>query len=204
MISIQTDVKQFFSIAMTYWTTKSKWNESKTRVDFRQRVCGYHDYLIQIVPRIHVGLECLGKNQRHPYSNYHLWQLYSIHYRPLMRSSHDHEDLVRYWLTDAVGGGQPILDKVFMVMSRPKSKVYYCFIKLSGISFRKTVTFIITAFSSRLLQYVSVAKNRNPKYTATRSLRCTHYEVHSSKCCLGQSEVRKIGRNSRSFNNRLY
>ena len=50
-----------------------------------------------------------------------------------MRSTHDHEDRVRYWLTDAEGGGQPLPDKVFMVMRRPKSKVYYCFIKLSGI-----------------------------------------------------------------------
>ena len=64
-------------------------------------------------------------------------------YRLLMRSTHDHEDRVRYWLTDAVGGGQPIPDKVFMVMSRPKSEVYYCFIKLSGISFTKIDTFII-------------------------------------------------------------
>ena len=54
-----------------------------------------------------------------------------------MRSTHDHEDRVRYWLTDAVGRDQPIPDKVFIVMSRPKSKVYYCFIKLSGISFTK-------------------------------------------------------------------
>ena len=49
-------------------------------------------------------------------------------YRLLMRSTHDHEDRVRYWLTDAEGGGQPIPDKVFMVMSRPKSKVYYSII----------------------------------------------------------------------------
>ena len=54
-----------------------------------------------------------------------------------MRSTHDHEDRVRYWLTDAEGGGQPIPDKVFMVMSRPKSKVYYCFIKLLGIFLQK-------------------------------------------------------------------
>ena len=58
-------------------------------------------------------------------------------YRLLMRSTHDHEDCVRYWLTDTEGGGQPIHDKVFMVMSRPKSKVYYCFIKLSGIFLHK-------------------------------------------------------------------
>ena len=54
-----------------------------------------------------------------------------------MRSTHDYEDRVRYWLTDAEGGGQPIPDKVFMVMSRPKSKVYHCFIKLSGIYLHK-------------------------------------------------------------------
>ena len=54
-----------------------------------------------------------------------------------MRSTHDHEDLVRYWLTSAFGVGQPIPDAFFMVTSRPKSKVYYCFIKVSGISFIK-------------------------------------------------------------------
>ena len=58
-------------------------------------------------------------------------------YRLLMRSTHGHEDRVRYLLTDAEGGGQPIPDKVFMVMNRPKSKVYYCFIKLSGIVLHK-------------------------------------------------------------------
>ena len=41
-----------------------------------------------------------------------------------MSSTHDHEDRVRYWLTDAVVGGQPIPDEVSVVMSRPKSKVY--------------------------------------------------------------------------------
>ena len=50
-----------------------------------------------------------------------------------MRSTRYHVDRVRYWLTDAVGGGEPISDKVYMVPSRPKSKVYNCFIKLSGI-----------------------------------------------------------------------
>ena len=50
-----------------------------------------------------------------------------------MRSNHDHEDRVWYWLINAVGGGKRMPDKVFMVMSIPKSKVYYCFIKLSGI-----------------------------------------------------------------------
>ena len=44
-----------------------------------------------------------------------------------------HVDRVWYWLTDAAGGGQPIPDKVYMVPSRQKSKVYNCFIKLSGI-----------------------------------------------------------------------
>ena len=31
-----------------------------------------------------------------------------------MRSTHDHEDGVRYWLTDAEGRGQQIPDKVFI------------------------------------------------------------------------------------------
>ena len=68
-------------------------------------------------------------------------------YRLLMRSTHDYEDRVRYWLTDAEGGGQPIPDKVFMVMSRPKSKVYYCFIKLIwNLHFTKIEISIATAF----------------------------------------------------------
>ena len=54
-------------------------------------------------------------------------------YRLLMRSTRYHVDRVWYWLTDAVGGGLPIPDKVYMVPRRPKSKVYNCFIKLSGI-----------------------------------------------------------------------
>ena len=54
-------------------------------------------------------------------------------YRLLMRSTRYNVDRVWYWLTDAVGGGKPIPDKVYMVPSRPKSKVYNCFIKLSGI-----------------------------------------------------------------------
>ena len=68
-----------------------------------------------------------------------------------MRSTHDYEDRVRYWLTDAEVGGQPIPDKVFMVMSRPKSKVYYCFIKLSGIYLKIEIS-IVTAFLSRPLR----------------------------------------------------
>ena len=60
-----------------------------------------------------------------------------------MRSTHDHEDRVRFWLTDTVGGGKQIPDKVFMVMSRSKPIVHYCFIKLSGIYFTKIDTFII-------------------------------------------------------------
>ena len=71
-----------------------------------------------------------------------------------MRSTPDHED-------------GPIPDKVFMVMSRPKSKVYYCFIKLSGISFIKIDTFIILLpFIAPAEVKSSVAKNRNPKYNA--------------------------------------
>ena len=61
----------------------------------------------------------------------------------LMWSTHDYEDRVRYWLTIAVGESQPIIEKVFMVTSRPKSKVYYCFFKSSGISFTVIYTFII-------------------------------------------------------------
>ena len=68
-------------------------------------------------------------------SKYSRCDLYN--YRLFMRSTHDHEDRVRYWLTDAAGGGQPIPDKVFMVMNRPKSKVNVCFIKLSGIFLQK-------------------------------------------------------------------
>ena len=118
-----------------------------------------------------------------------------IIYRLLMRSTHDHEDRVRYWLTDnvAVGGGQPILDKVFMVMSRPKSKVYYCLIKYREFSFRKIVTFIITAFFNRdrcskfcFLQAershrkaislvdatpLLIGRKQNPEYTAWEHLR---------------------------------
>ena len=50
-----------------------------------------------------------------------------------MRSTRYHVDRVWYWLTEAEGRGLPIPDKVYMVLSRPKSKVYNCFIKLSGI-----------------------------------------------------------------------
>ena len=53
-----------------------------------------------------------------------------------MRFTRDHKDHVRYWLTDDAGGGQPIPGKVFMVTSKPKSKVYYCFIKSSGILYK--------------------------------------------------------------------
>ena len=67
------------------------------------------------------------------------------------RSTHDHEDRVRYWLTDAEGVGQPIPDKVFMVMSRPKSNVYYCFIKLSGIFLHKDWNIHSYCFLSRPL-----------------------------------------------------
>ena len=31
-----------------------------------------------------------------------------------MKLTRDHKDRVRYWLTDAAGGGQPIPDKVFI------------------------------------------------------------------------------------------
>ena len=80
-----------------------------------------------------------------------------------MSSTHDHEDRDGYWLTDPIGGGQPIPDKVSMVMSRSKSKVYYCFIKLSG----KIAAFIITALFYRThWGNLSKAKNRNLEHTA--------------------------------------
>ena len=71
-------------------------------------------------------------------------------------------------------------------------------------SFRKIDTFIITAFYRARWSESSVAKYRNPKYTAKSRLRCTDSEVHTSKCCLSQSETSKLGGNSRSFNNHLY
>ena len=48
--------------------------------------------------------------------------------RLLMRSTHDYEDRVRYCLTESTGRGQPISEKVFMVIRRPKLKIHYCFI----------------------------------------------------------------------------
>ena len=71
--------------------------------------------------------------------------------------------------------------QVFMVISRPKSKVYYCFIKLSGIFLQKDCHIHITVFYRARCSKSSVAKNRNSEYTAKRRLRCTHSEVHSSK-----------------------
>ena len=68
-------------------------------------------------------------------------------YRLLMRSALDHEDRVRYWLSDTEGEGQPIPDKVFMDI--PKSKVYYCFIKLSGILLHKDSNIHSYCFLSR-------------------------------------------------------
>ena len=137
-----------------------------------------------------------------------------------MRSTHDHEDRVRYWLTDAIGGGQPISNQVFMVMSRPKSKVYYCFIKLLGIFLQKdchihNYCFFYRARCSKFC-FVQAARSRrkaislvetnatplligrkqNPEYTAWEHLRSIHSEVHSSKCRLGQSETSRIGENS--------
>ena len=103
---------------------------------------------------------------------YYLGTLYN--YRLLMRPTHDHEDRVRYWLTDAVPRevlvdrrvGQPILDKVFVIMIRPKSKVYYCFIKLSGLFFTKTDTFIIIKICLLLVKqlphFYRLAKIRTP------------------------------------------
>ena len=63
-----------------------------------------------------------------------------------MRSTHDHEDRVRYWLTDAEGGGQPIPDKVFMVMSRPNQKSIIALLNYREFSFTKIEISIATAF----------------------------------------------------------
>ena len=49
----------------------------------------------------------------------------------LIMFSRAHEDRVKYWLTEAAC--QPLPDKLFIVTSEPNSKVYYCFIKSSGI-----------------------------------------------------------------------
>ena len=51
---------------------------------------------------------------------------------------------IHYWLMEAVGWGLPAPNKVFMVTSRPKSKVYFYFIKLIGIFLHKIETFKIT------------------------------------------------------------
>ena len=83
-------------------------------------------------------------------------------------------------------------------MSTPKSKVYYCFIFfLQKDCHIHNYCFFYRGRCSKSI----VSKNRNPEYTANRRLRCTHSEVHSSKCRLGKSEASKIGGNSRSFNN---
>ena len=67
-------------------------------------------------------------------------------YRLLMRSTHDHEDLVRYWLTSAFGVGQPIPDAVFMVMSRPHQKSIIALLNDQEFSFTKIEISIATAF----------------------------------------------------------
>ena len=90
-----------------------------------------YQYCTKWLPILHTELSTVGRYIHLPLLLIKRSILYN--YRLLMRSTHDHEDCIRYWLTDAEGGGQPMPDKVFMVMSRPKSKVYYCFIKLSGI-----------------------------------------------------------------------
>ena len=54
-------------------------------------------------------------------------------YRFLLRANRYHVDRVWYWLTEAEGRGLPIPDKVYKVPSRPKTKVYNCFVKLLGI-----------------------------------------------------------------------
>ena len=63
-----------------------------------------------------------------------------------MRSTHDYEDRVRYWLTDEKGGGQPIPDKVFIVMSMPYQKSIIVFLNYREFSFTKIEISIVTAF----------------------------------------------------------
>ena len=47
--------------------------------------------------------------------------------RLLLRPACDHEDCIRYWLTDATGRFLPVPDKVLIVTRRLKSEVYYRF-----------------------------------------------------------------------------
>ena len=56
---------------------------------------------------------------------------------------------------------------------------------------------LVETNATRLL----IGRKQNPEYTAREHLRSIHSEVHSSKCCLGQSETSKRRGNSRSFNN---
>ena len=79
----------------------------------------------------------------------------------LMRSTRCHVYRVWYWLTDAVGGGQPIPDKVYMVPSRPKSKVYNCFIKWSGI-----LQEILALHKKEMPMTLSAASNFGAKWGA--------------------------------------
>ena len=117
-----------------------------------------------------------------------------VHYTIIdfwVQSTHDHDDCVRYWLIEAYGLGQPIPDKVFMVMSRLNWKVYYCFITLLGVFLHKDGLIHYYCFSSHRLGKSSVAENKNSKYTAKCRLWCTDSEVQSSKCSLGQSKMSK-------------
>ena len=122
---------------------------------------------------------------------YHPWcpvptiPIILYNYRLLMRSTSDYKDRVRYWLTEAVGRDQPIPDKVYMVLSRLKSKVSYCFIKLSRIFLHKD--WLIHNYWNFNCTWwgkssVATGKNtcRNLGYTAKCCLWCTHTEVHSS------------------------
>ena len=83
-----------------------------------------------------------------------------------------HEDCERYWLIDAYNVGQPIPAAVFMVMRRPKSEIYYCFIKLSGIFHHKDWPIHNYCFFIALAEVSLAAKNRNSEYTATFNAVC--------------------------------
>ena len=60
--------------------------------------------------------------------------------------------------------------------------------------------FFITLAEVSLVQL----KIESPNTLQKRHLRCTHFEVETSKCCLSQSRTTKRGGNFWSFNNLLY
>ena len=106
-----------------------------------------------------------------------------------MRSTRGHEDRV----------------KVFMVMSRPKSKVYYCFFKLSGIFLQKDChthnycSFIAPAVVS--LAWLKIETPNTPLNVVCGVLTLRYTRVNAVSA---SQETSKIGGNSRSSNNMSY